>query len=231
MSEITVVLQMDGNYPSISSGIVSFENTRTSAKVYIRAKDLKSGVYSIKSIVMDSGASYTTLPESFAKLLDVSRPTGDKAEYYIFSGVGGMSVSFLSPDILLVGIEDEDGNHVERMITPFFLTSYAPSITCEGQLLASEEYQPHTEQIIDLVSPPFQYCDDYTVKVSSPRQKFSPQNRRLKLEVDVGKEMDYILIGRDWQGGFKLLFDAERMIIRTYEINHQIALASSAIAT
>jgi len=52
------------------------------------------------------------------------------------------------------------------------------------------------------------------VKVSSPHQKFSPQNRRLKLEVDVGKEMDYILIGRDWQEGFRLIFDAERMIIK-----------------
>jgi len=214
MSEITVVLQMDGNYPTISSGIVFFENTKTSAKISIRAKDLKSGIHSIKNIVMDTGASYTTLPESFALPLDVSRPTGDKAFYYIFSGVGGMSVSFLSPDILLVGIEDEDGNHVERKITPFFLTSYAPSITCEGQLLASEAYQPHTEQIIGFISPPFQYCDDYNVKVSSPYQKFPPQDRRLRLEVDVGKEMDYILIGRDWQKGFRLIFDAERMIIK-----------------
>ena len=153
MSEITIVLRMDGNYPNISSGIVFFENPKTGAKVSIRAKDLKSGIHSIKSIVMDTGASYSTLPESFAKLLDVPRPTGDKAEYYIFSGVGGMSVSFLSPELLLVGIKDEDGNQVERKIMPFFLTNYVrfaqwllreppPSITCEGQLLASEEYQP-----------------------------------------------------------------------------------------
>ena len=215
MSKITVILQMEGNYPNISSGIVFFENTRTGAKVSIKAADLESEIHGIKSIVMDTCASYTALPESFAKILDVSRPTGDKAEYYIFSGVGGMSVSFLSPDSLLVGIEDVNGNRVEETIIPFFLTSYAPSITSEGQLLASEEYQPHTEQIIDFISPPFQYCDDYTVKVSSPYQKFSPQNRRLKLEVDVGKEMDYILIGRDWQEGFKLLFETERIIIST----------------
>jgi len=214
MSEIAVVLQMDGNYPNISSGIVCFENTRTGAKVSIRAKDLKSGIHGLKHIVMDTGAGCTTLPESFALPLDVSRPTGDKADYYIFSGVGGKSVSFLSPDILLVRIEDEDGNQVERKIMPFFLTNYAPSVTSEGQLLASEEYQPHVERVIDFISPPFQYCDDYTVKVYSPKQKFSPQNRRLKLEVDVGKEMDYILIGRDWQEGFKLLFEAERMIIK-----------------
>jgi predicted aspartyl protease len=213
---------MEGNYPNISSGIVSFENTRTGAKVSIRAADLKNGVYGIKSIVMDTGASYTILPESFAKLLDVSRPTGDKADYYIFSGVGGMSVSFLSLDLLLVGIEDEEGNQVGRKIMPFFLTNYAPSITSEGQLLASEEYQPHTEQIIDFISPPFQYCDDYTVKVFSPNQKFSPQNRRLSLEVDVGKEMNYILIGRDWQEGFKLFFDAERMIIKEGELAKRI---------
>ena len=219
MSKVTVILQMDGNYPDIYSGIVSFENPKTGAKVSIKTpEDLESGIYGIRSITMDTGAGYTILPESFAKLVDILKPTGDKAEYYIFSGVGGMSVCFLSPDFLIVGIEDENGNKVKEAITPFFLTHYAPSITCEGQLLASEEYQPHTEQIIDFISPPFQYCDDYTVKVSSPYQKFSPQNRRLRLEVDVGKEMGYILIGRDWQEGFKLLFEAERMIIKGGEL-------------
>jgi len=131
--------------------------------------------------------------------------------------VGGMSVCFFSYEPLLVGIEDENGNKVSRTITPFFLTNYAPSVTSEGNLLSQEEHQPHTEQVIDFISPPFQYCDDYTVKVSSPDQKFPPQDRRLKLEVDVGKEMDYILIGRDWQEEFKLTFEAERMIIEAKE--------------
>jgi hypothetical protein len=45
------------------------------------------------------------------------------------------------------------------------------------------------------------------MKVFSPEQKFPPQSRRLKLEVDVGKEMDYILIGRDWQEGLSCFFD------------------------
>jgi hypothetical protein len=52
------------------------------------------------------------------------------------------------------------------------------------------------------------------IRVFSPNQKFSPQNRRLSLEVDVGKEMDYILIGRDWQEGFQLLFEMEKIIIK-----------------
>ncbi len=156
MSEITVILQMDGNYPDISSGIVSFENPETGAKVSIRAVDLRKGVHGIKSIVMDTGAGYTTLPERFAKLVGISRPTGDQANYYIFSGVGGASVCFLSPDSLIVGIEDENGNKVEKLIAPFFLTDYAPSVTCEGQLLSGPAYQPHTEQIIDFISPPFQ---------------------------------------------------------------------------
>lgn len=193
MSEkITIVLQMDGNYPDISSGIVSFENSKTSTSISIRAADLESGVYGVKNITMDSGAGYTILPENFGLSLDISIPTGNQAFYYIFSGVGGTSVCFLSPDPLYLGIEDEEGNKVVKEITPFFLTNYAPSITSEGQLLAQEEYQPHTEQVIDFISPPFQYCDDYTVKVSSPDQKFPAQDRRLKLEVDVGKEMDYI---------------------------------------
>jgi len=208
-----LIIQMDGNYPSISSGIVSFENTRTLSSISIRAADSPSGIYGIKSIVMDTGASYTTLPESLAKPLDISRPTENQAFYYIFSGVGGTSVCFLSPDPLYLGIEDEEGNKVVKEITPFLLTNYAPSVTSEGHLLAQEEYQPLTSQVIDFISPPFQHCDEYTVKVFSPDQPFPPQNRRLKLEVDVGKGMDYILIGRDWQEEFKLTFEAERMII------------------
>jgi len=209
-----VIIQMDGNYPDISSGIISFSNAKTGKSVSLKApQDFLSGIYGVKSITMDSGAGYTILPENFATLLDISRPKGFKAECYIFSGVGGTSVCFLSPHPLLIGIEDENGNKVEKMITPFFLTNYAPSITSEGKLLAKEEHQPYTEQVIDFISPPFQYCDNYTVKVSSPLRKFPPQDRRLRLEVDVGKEMDYILIGRDWQKGFRLIFDAERMII------------------
>jgi hypothetical protein len=50
---------------------------------------LESGIYGIKSITMDTGAGYTILPEGFAKHLDILKPTGDKTEYYIFSGVGG----------------------------------------------------------------------------------------------------------------------------------------------
>ena len=111
-----------------------------------------------------------------------------------------------------MGIEDEDGNKMERAIPPFFLTNYAPSITSEGSLLAQEE-QPHTEQVVDFISPPFQHSDDYTVKVSSPNRKFPPLSRRLKLEVDVGKEMDYILIGRDWQEEFKLTCQEPRLIL------------------
>jgi hypothetical protein len=215
VSEITVILQMDGNYPDIYSGNVSFENAKTGTKVSIKTPDdLERGVYGIRSITMDTGAGYTILPESFAKFVDISRPTGKQADYYIFSGVGGTSVCFFSPNLLVIGIEDENGNRLERTIAPFFLTSYAPSITSEGRLLAREAYQPHTEKVIDFISPPFQYCDDYTVKVSSPSQKFPPQNRRLKLEVDVGKEMDYILIGRDWQEGFQLLFEMEKIIIK-----------------
>lgn len=214
MSKSPVIIQMDENYPDISSGIVSFENTRTGTKISIKAPDdFLRGIYGIKSITMDSGAGYTILPESLATLLDISRPKGLENKYYIFSGVGGTSVCFFSSDPLLVGIEDEDGKSVERAIPPFFLTNYAPSITSEGQLLAQEEHQPHTEQVVDFISPPFQHCDDYTVKVSSPNRKFPPLSRRLKLEVDVGKMMDYVLIGRDWQKRFKLTFEAQRMII------------------
>ena len=55
MSEkITIVIQMDGNYPDISSGIVSFENSKTGTKISIRPADLESGIYGIKSITMSS---------------------------------------------------------------------------------------------------------------------------------------------------------------------------------
>ena len=35
----------------------------------------------------------------------------------------------------------------------------------------------------------------------------------LKLEVDTGLDMDYILIGRDWQEGFDILFKAREISI------------------
>jgi len=206
---MAVTLRMDQTYPDITSGVVSFKNLRTGTMVNIKApEDLEEVTYGVRSITMDPGAIYTILPQSFATRLKVMKPSKDEDMYYIFSGVGGTSLCFYSLDPIVVRIEDgKDG--VERIISPFFLTKYAPSITCEGRLLSRD--QPHTEEIISFISPPFHYRSRYTVEVHSPRERF--QSRRLQLEVDVGQGMDYILIGRDWQEGFDILFKAEEMII------------------
>jgi hypothetical protein len=88
-------------------------------------------------------------------------------------------------------------------------------------LLVQPEYQPYTEEIIRFISPPFQYSDDYTVEIRSPTEKFPPQDRRLKLDVDVGSEMDYILIGRDWQEQFELTFTAKTIIIKSFSPSNE----------
>lgn len=181
---MSVVIAMDGNYPDVSSGTISFENRRTGAKTIMELpKDVVNFVYGIRSITMDPGASATILPESFGKRLGIEKPKGDEEEYHVFSGVGGTNVCFHSPDPIIIGI----GNGTEqlkRVILPFFLTMYAPSITSEARLLAQPEYHPYTEKTTRFISPPFRYVDDYTVKVRSPDDLFPPLNRRLKLEVD-----------------------------------------------
>lgn len=202
---------MDGIYPDISSGIISFRNPRTETEIRIEApEDLQRGTYGIRNITMDPGAGGTILPERFVKELDLTRPSSEDKEYYVFTGVGGSSICFFSLEPIIIGVEDNK-ERLTRKIYPFFLVRYAPSITSEGQLLARPEHQPHTEEIISFISPPFRYRSRYTVEVHSPREKF--RGRRLQLEVDVGAEMDYILIGRDWQEGFDILFKAEEMII------------------
>lgn len=203
---------MDGIYPDISSGIISFENPRTGTEIRIKApEDLQRGAYGIRSVTMDPGAGGTILPERFIEELDLTRPSREDKEYYIFTGVGGSSICFFSLEPIIIGVEDNK-ERLARKIYPFFLVRYAPSITSEGRLLSSPEFQPHTEGVIPFISPPFRYRSHYTVEVRSPREKF--QDRRLQMEVDIGQEMDYILIGRDWQKNFDLLFKAEEMIIR-----------------
>lgn len=211
---MSVILQMEEGYPNISSGTICFENVRSGKAIAIKAPgDLKANSYGVKSIVMDSGAGYTVFPVGFADKVDVEPPSKGREDYYIFSGVGGTSVGFVSTDRILVRIEGNRGR-VERTIYPFFLMKYAPSITSEGRLLTRPAYQPHTEEILPFVSPPFRYgMDTYVVEVCSPDKEFGPEGRRLELEVNTGEEMDYILIGRDWQKGFQLTFRAEEMLI------------------
>jgi len=216
---MSVTLAMDGNYPDIYSGFITFLNTRTGAKVSLELpKDVEGGVYEISSVTVDTGASATIIPEKFGKRLGINRPAAGQKEYYVFSGVGGTSICFYSPEPIALSVSDGTENF-EKLIMPFFLTAYSPSITSEGRLLASSEYQPYTEEVIHFISPPFQYCDKYTVKVHSPIEKFLPQNRRLKLDVDVGEGMDYILIGRDWQEEFELTFTAETIIIERKQMS------------
>jgi hypothetical protein len=45
---MSIILAMDGNHPDISSGTVSFENTRTGAKILLYLpEDVINGVYGI----------------------------------------------------------------------------------------------------------------------------------------------------------------------------------------
>lgn len=115
----SITLQIDGVYPDIVSGVISFQNGRTGTKVALRAPaDLISGAYVIRSVTMDSGAGVTVLPTRFAERLDVERPLPKAEEYYIFGGVGGASVCFPSPDPLVIGIDDGKGR-LARAIKPF----------------------------------------------------------------------------------------------------------------
>jgi hypothetical protein len=206
-----VTLQMERNYPNIYSGAVYFRNLRTGCELLISIpRDLNS--YGISSITLDSGASYTVFPQSFASKLDVQKPLSDAERYYVFRGVGGLSIAFLSLDRIMVGVQD-DNSKLEKSIFPFFLTEFAPSITSEGKLLSQERLQPYTEDLAKFICPPFEYHNDYTVFVCSPDEEFPLLKKRLKLEVDTGLDMDYILIGRDWQEEFDILFRAREISI------------------
>ena len=212
-TSVKVTMRMRGYYPDISSGVVYFRNVTTGAEVSIQVpNDLNSGIYSVNSIVMDSGASSTLFPPNFAERLDVNAPTENEERYYIFSGVGGGCIAFVSFDLIMIGIQD-DRNKVENVVHPFFLAKSAPSITCEGKLLSLKELQPYTGKAVDFICPPLKYLDDYMVEVHSPEEDFLPLERRLKLEVNTGLDMDYILIGRDWQRWFDILFKPTEMII------------------
>ncbi|MFQ6043813.1 MAG: hypothetical protein ACE5PV_23410 [Candidatus Poribacteria bacterium] len=206
-----VTLQMDDNYPNICSGIISFKNIRTGAEVTIQMPEgLKA--YGVSDIVIDSGASSTIFPRGFAERIDVRKPTESEERYYIFSGVGGTCIGYISLDLILIGIQDGKGT-VEGAIHPFFLTQFAPSITSEGKALSLA--QPYRKGEADFLCPNLKYSDDYTIEVCSPYEEFPPLKRRLKLEVDTGQEMDYILIGRDWQEEFDVTFKSEKIIIRS----------------
>lgn len=206
-----VTLQMEGNYPNLSSGVVSFRNLRTRSEFLIQIPShLKS--YGISSITLDSGASSTVFPESFAEKLDVQKPEADSERYYVFKGVGGLCIAFISLDRIMIGVQDSP-NRVEKAVFPFFLTRFAPSITSDGKFLSQERLQPYPENLAQFICPSFEYQDDYTVFVHSPDEAFPLLNRRLKLEVDTGLDMDYILIGRDWQEEFDILFRADEISI------------------
>ncbi len=98
---------MERNYPNIYSGAVYFRNLRTGCELLLQIpRDLNS--YGISSITLDSGASYTVFPQSFASKLDVQKPLSDAERYYVFRGVGGLSIAFLSLDRIMVGVQDDN---------------------------------------------------------------------------------------------------------------------------
>jgi hypothetical protein len=214
---MAITIQMEGIYPNLSSGRLFFENLATGTRIEFNIpKDLETNAYGIREITLDPGASSTVLPLEFAKKLDIPEPREDEAVYRVLFGVGGTSVGLKSQVPIKVGVEDGKQS-LEGIIWPLCLIKHAPSITCEGRLLSEPRYQPHTQGVIPFISPPFQYRDDYTAEVRSPDGEFPKEKRRLKLEVNTGQDMDYILIGRDWQRWFDLLFKEEEIIIKGKE--------------
>lgn len=205
-----VSLDMELGYPNLNSGWVSFENLRTGEEVNFKfPSDIEKNKAEISSITIDSGASLTLLPRSIVDRLGIPRPDEDEEAYTILRGCPGISVGFRSPDPIRIEIGDEDDS-VGKEVFPLALEKTSPSVFTEPEVL--QEYKPHSEMVIPFVSPSVS-GETYRVEIESPSQSWPQLERRLKLYVETGEGIDFVLIGRDWQDGFDVIFGSETIEI------------------
>lgn len=200
----------NGKYPSLFSGSVAFTKASTLTTVTIDIpKDIENHKYTVDQIILDSGSTRTIIPQSFAKVLNIAHPD---QSFQLIQGIGGCGLVFESNDLVKISIGDGH-DAISAYIFPLVLVQYAPYITCEIEILRN--YGPYKkDDIIDFISPTFRYSEDnYKVEIISPERVFHQEQRRLELEVHTGKNNSHVLIGRDWQSNFEVLFKQREAII------------------
>ncbi len=175
--------------------------------------------HGVSEITIDTGAGRTLIPEELANSLGIPKPDKQDDSYYIFCGVGSIGTEYISSEYIEIILVDDKNNPVKNTITPACLAKCAPVVTSEKNYLLSLQDTPpfFTESIIPWISPVSNQINNYRVMIDSPNgncihPKINPP-RRLKLSVHVGEDIDYILLGRDWQEAFEMTFLKDILII------------------
>lgn len=218
MTADTIHLNIERN-ASIDSGSISLTNTIKNKNVTFNLpEDLINGKYNTRIIIMDTGAVNTILPKQVGERLGIKERMHG---YRIGRGIGGSSLSYKSPYSIDISLTDDDEKTIVQGINPYILEEYTPSVSCEARRLEKfqrdlrREGEDLSRQQAKFLCPWESDKTPYDVRFHTPTQKFpsSKIDRRLKLDINRGEDMNVILIGRDWQKEVDVSFTEKTLTI------------------
>lgn len=201
----------------LASGNIQLTNLKNDKSVKINLSDgLPNEECGIDMVIMDTGATDTTIPKFLADKLGIPTPMRG---YSICIGVGGCALLCLSRHLIDISIQDDSGDIVNYETMPYIQIQTAPSVACEPneiyglQAKFEREDKSLYRKYARFVIPNINRKDKFSAIFESSKENFTPLNRRLELVIDQGKNPPWILIGRDWQEAFNLNFGESSLTI------------------
>lgn len=210
---LTLELTTEGS--ELSSGYVLIRNPAQKSKL---RQDL-SGAQDTERfrVIMDTGAGITLLPASLIGKLKIQEPDPDTHHWPIMQGVGGITYGFIPDAPIQIELGSEGQMKYWTSLYPCVYQGAAPAFHACGEILDKfrQDSSCFPKWISAYVDVPFRlHKYKFSALVSAPSETCEVLDRRAHLQINEDHgDIDYILLGRDWQKRFNLCFGEKTLII------------------
>ena len=214
---VNVDIPADTSYPILRSGTVTFSRiTDPSIAVAIDcSQDDSSKPYGADAILMDSGASVTLFPTELAEALVLAEPDPDTDRWVITTGVGGVNIGYVPEEPVMLEIVGKHGASARGHIFPVIYLGCAPVFSAVQEHIETLQTYTFKKPIAQSVLVPYSLNEDrLSAAVTAPDGVCPLLNKRpLLSDPAANRGLQMIIIGRDWQRQFKLVFQQRTLRI------------------
>ncbi len=164
---------------------------------------------------MDTGASLTLIPVALAQALQLEEPDPNAERWVITKGVGGVNIGYVPEEPITLEITGKNNEFVSNDIYPVVHLGCAPVFSAIEEHLERFQRITFQKSISHFVFVPYALTDDRLgASITIPDEICPIIGKRPCLsdpKTNMGLQM--IIIGRDWQRVFKLLFQEKTLRI------------------
>ena len=214
---VNLDIQQENSYPLLKSGSVTFSrisdpDIRT--KIDCTQEDALKP-YGADSILMDTGATLTLIPVGLADALQLEEPKADSERWVITMGVGGVNIGYVPEEPIALEITGKHNALVSNDIYPVVYLGCAPVFSAISEHLEKFKRPTFPKCVLPFVLLPYKVDrNKFGASVAVPDEECALLEKRPCLsDPATNTGLSFVIIGRDWQRKFKLVFQEKALRI------------------